>query len=78
MVDIQKPESVGAFIDQLKKISDNKNLYLLNEEISNDIEAQEKFVKDQNEQIEHAEASLISFTDCLSVLEVAKTMLPQL
>lgn len=46
MVDIQKPESVGAFIDQLKKISDNKNLYLLNEEISNDIEAQEKFVKD--------------------------------
>lgn len=77
---VKPPESIEGFLRQLKSISDNKQkaLNLLNDEIQQDIKAQEEFVRQQNEQIKKAERSLISQTDCLSVLNVAQKMLPQL
>jgi hypothetical protein len=79
-VSVKPPESIEGFLRQLKSISDNKQkaLNLLNDEIQQDIKAQEEFVRQQNEQIKKAERSLISQTDCLSVLNVAQKMLPQL
>ena len=79
-VDAKPPETIEGFLKQLKNISENKRkaLNLLNDEIQQDIAAQEEFVRQQNEQIKQAEASLESQSDCLKVLEVAQRMLPGL
>ena len=48
---VTPPESIEGFLRQLKSISENKQkaLNLLNDEIQQDIKAQEEFVRQQNE-----------------------------
>ena len=50
-VEVNPPETIENFLKQLKNISDNKRkaLNLLNDEIQRDIDAQEEFVRQQND-----------------------------
>lgn len=64
---VNPPKDIQAFINQLKKIKENKRkaLHLLLEDIQKDVAQQEAFVQEQNVQMKEAEQSLTNLCDLL-------------
>jgi hypothetical protein len=77
-VKVVKPESIDAFLAQIKKIQNDKRkaINLLLEEIQKEINDQEKFIREQNQKVAQAEDQYNKVKDKYEVLKVAESIIP--